>query len=71
MKPRFEKAVSRWLPSLPTSARVLNVILLPTLRCMLNTSLKELMFSYSLCYLLYYYGQRENANTLLRGIDWL
>ena len=28
----FEKAVSRWLPSLPTSPRVLNIILLPTLK---------------------------------------
>ena len=57
-KSHFEKTVSRWLPSLPTSPRVLNIILLPTLRCMLNTSLNELRFPNSLCYLLYYYGQR-------------
>ena len=49
----FEKAVSRWLPS----PSILNIILLPTLRCMLNTSLNELCFPNSFCYLLYYYGQ--------------
>ena len=53
MKSHFEKAVSRWLPS----PSILNIILLPTLRCMLNTSLNELCFPNSFCYLLYYYGQ--------------
>lgn len=35
-----------------------------------NTRLNKL-FSPNSLYLLYYYGQRENANTLLRGIAWL
>lgn len=64
-KSHFEKASSVYL-GLPTSPRVLNIILPLTLRCMLNTSQNELTFSNSLYYLLYFYGQRENASVLPR-----
>ena len=43
-KSHFEKAISVYL-GLPTSPRVLNIILPLTLRCMLNTSQNELTFS--------------------------
>ena len=43
-KSHFEKASSVYL-GLPTSPRVLNIILPLTLRCMLNTSQNELTFS--------------------------
>ena len=78
MKSHFEKAVSRWLPSLPTRPRVLNIILLPILRCMLNSSLNELTFSYLsllfivlLCLLRNLYAGQEATVRTGRGItDW-
>ena len=42
---KLAKAVDKIAIKYPTSPRVLNIILLPTLRCMLNTSLNELTFS--------------------------
>ena len=78
MKSHFEKAVSRWLPSLPTRPRVLNIILLPILRCMLNSSLNELTFSYLsllfivlLCLLRNLYAGQEATVRTGHGIkDW-